>query len=518
MRARRLVWAASLACALVGGAQSHAQAVEEIDRAVAELGRFVLRHVPDRSGSSVAVLPILSDRDGRVLLGDRLRGELELYLAAELSRTRTAQDAEGPRTYAVKTDLQVYPSVIRLQCRVYGPGGDLEGATRVDLPPTAELLGLLVSPPGDLVSPSGDLVSPSGDLVSPPGADAPGLDPYEPDEAPGFEAELSPPGAEGALYRRYLSPGDVDRFRLYKSDELPASLEVRSELDLQVLLYREGESLPFEVASSGRGGSLRLQLTGAEGYYIVELLAIDMNVQGPYTVELSQAAAADDGYEPDPSPEQGALLAPDSRQQRVLLPGDADWVRLPDGEPGFYALYVEDSEIEVRLAVHDANQRELLADEGADAFVGLFLGVRPTYARIGAVDPRRGGAYTLALERLSPRQVYADASAQSLPASARPEVLQLRIFQAGRYLVAGRAIGAPAAAPGPSLRLFSLPAMRSVQPLGEGDLYALAAGDYLLLAAGSRSSLPPLRRAPAALRLCVAPEAQADACRQRLAE
>jgi hypothetical protein len=536
VRQGKLLTAAAVGLVVLCAAPLHSQALEEVDRAVSELGRFVLRFVPDRQGLKVAVLPFVSDRDGRVLLGDRLRGELELFLAAELAQTRAAPQAGGENTYTVSGELQVYPTVIRLLCRVHDPGGSLVGGTRVDLRSSPELAALLVSPSGDLRPPSGDLRPPSGDLrpapaglTSPSGqlrapAGSPGApdgsgrpnaepDPFEPDDQPGFEVEVPPEGTASSPYARYLAPGDIDRFRFYVSREGPVTLEVRTAVDLQLLLYREGESLPFEVAAGRRGDSLRVERTLAEGYYIVELLAFDVNIQGQYSLSLALSGTADDSFEPDNAPEQAAVLAPDTRQERVLRPGDTDWVELAADKPGFYALYTTGDKVDTAITLFADNNRELLADEGSggglNAFVALFLGVRRTYARISATDPRQGGPYRLVFERVEPRQVYPDASQQTIELGSKPEVLQLRVFQSGRYLVAARNAGAGAGAGAPGVKVFSLPAMRLVKPSDTEALCSLSAGDYLVLISGERSGV---------IRLCVASESQAEVCRQRLAE
>lgn len=516
MSTRRAV--AALFLALLAPALLPAQAVEEVDRAVAEVGRFVLRRVPDRDGVRVAVLPFLSDRDGRVLLGDRLRGELELYLAAALGRARTAASVEGENTYTVSGELQAYPTVVRLLCRVYAPDGSLVAGTRVDLRASPELSAMLVSPPAEIHPP---LPGPSG--PPPPGPPSAGPtagaasvpDAFEPDDQPGFEVEVPPEGTNGTPYRRHLAPGDIDRFRFYSSGLGPVVLEARAAVDLQMLLYREGQNLPFEVAGARSGDTLRLERMLSEGYYIVELLAFDVNIQGPYSLALALggpagAGGTDDGFEPDDAPEQAAPLSGDTRQQRFLLPGDADWVELVGSGPGFYVLQTTGERVDTRITAFTDGSRELLADEnsgeGANAFVALFLGVRRIFARIDAADPEQGGPYGLSFARVEPRTVYAEAGPQTLQVGAVPEVLQLRVFQSGRYLLA--ASGGPSGA-GALLGVFSLPAMRAVRPGDPGGLHNLSAGDYLLLVTAAE---------PGLLRLCLAPESQAAACRARLAE
>ena len=48
--------------------------------------RALLESIPDTADQNLTILPFLSDEYGRVTLGDRLKSELELYLAAKYKR------------------------------------------------------------------------------------------------------------------------------------------------------------------------------------------------------------------------------------------------------------------------------------------------------------------------------------------------------------------------------------------------------------------------------------------------
>ena len=123
-----------------------ADAHEEIDRTVKELSAFVRRNLPDREGDSLVVLPFLSDQGGRVLLGERLAGELELALAGAYRRTRVG--AGGKRTFTLMGELVPYASRLRVLCRLLGPDGAQLGAARVELAMSRELSALLAPPTG----------------------------------------------------------------------------------------------------------------------------------------------------------------------------------------------------------------------------------------------------------------------------------------------------------------------------------------------------------------------------------
>ncbi len=309
-----------------------ADALEDIDSAVGQLGDFLLQAVPDTSGQNLTILPFLSDEHGRVTLGDRLKSELELYLAAEYKRLRVIPQPEGDNTYTISGELQTYPSRVRIICRITKPDGSLGGGTRIDIPSSPELLSLL--------QPSAFPQPGQGEAIQSPetGWTEQSLgDPFEPDDAPGFEVQVPAFGTQS--FGRAISRGDVDRFRFYKSGRGTVVLEARTDFDLQLLLFREGENIPFEVSGTEMAANVRLEATLEEGYYVVEVLAYDFNVQGPYVFTIDLTGRSNDGFEPDNRIEEAKAVYPDSRQERALLSGDQDRVELSFTVPAFYALY-----------------------------------------------------------------------------------------------------------------------------------------------------------------------------------
>jgi hypothetical protein len=475
----------------ISAARLSADALQDIDRAVSELGDFLLRTIPDTGGQNLTILPFLSDEHGRVTLGDRLKSGLELYLAAEYKRLRIIPQPEGSNTYTISGELQSYPSRVRIICRVTKPDGSLGGGKRIDIPSSPELLSLLEPTAFTQPDIGEGIQSPDGGF-----ADQEVEDPFEPDDAPGFEVQVPSFGTQS--FGRSISRGDVDRFRFYKAGRGTVVLEAQTDFDLQLLLFREGENIPFQVSGSEMSANVRLETMLEEGYYIVELLAYDFSVQGPYVFTVDLTGRSNDGFEPDNRFDDAKAIYPDSLQDRALLSGDQDWVELSFTVPAFYAVYTTGQEVDTRITVYTDQEREILKDDNSgtldNAFIPLFLGTRRTYAKITGDDS--GGAYTLAFEKIDPAQIYPASGIEEVEIGENPLSFQLRIIQSGRYLV--RAGGGRASI---SAELFNLPSMRPIR--GTDSLYSLSAGDYLLILKSDRSQR---------IRYCITPEAAGEEC------
>ena len=79
--------------------------LDDIDQAVEQLGRFVTRLIPDESNQTIIITPFLSDQSGRNLLGDRLKSELELFLAGVFVNTRIIDQPENLNTYSITGEI-----------------------------------------------------------------------------------------------------------------------------------------------------------------------------------------------------------------------------------------------------------------------------------------------------------------------------------------------------------------------------------------------------------------------------
>jgi hypothetical protein len=487
---------ALLLCILVLAAlPARANTLEAVDAAVLELGSFVTRAVPDRNGVTVSLGQFLSDEYGQNLLGDRLKSELELYLAGNFKRTSIVDPPAG--NYQIRGELQAYAGRVRIIVKILKPDGVLAGGKRVELELTAEIEELLR--PSQTQGRFSD-AAPQDDWE---------FDSFEPDDTPGFEVEVTGKGASS--FDRFLIPGDIDRFRFYLEEPALVVLEAVTEVDTQLLLYREGENIPFLVDDNRSGlQSSRLEASLEAGYYIAEVFAYDFDIQGAYTMSINLAAGAKDAYEPDNRLEEARTLDVDSSQERTLLSGDQDWVELGFKLPGFYTLYTSGVQVDTRLILTDEVGNVLLEDDNSgelfNAQAGLFLGTRRIFARVEAAEFSSNGAYTLVLAGLDPPQLYPNGTVTVLRPDARPHYLKLRILQSGNYAVRWKTASGPA-----RIDLFSLPGMRSMRSLdtsgGDGDLYTLKAGDYLVAVAAEE---------PESIRLCIAAEDSADNCSRRL--
>ncbi len=479
--------------------------LEEIDRVVAELGNFVSGLVPDQQDLNLTILPFISDRHGQVTLGDRLKSELELYLAARYRKTRIIPQPEGANTYAAAGELQSYPGKIRVICRLTRPDGSLGGGTRIDIPSSQELLSLLEP---SLAGRQGSFPPAAGSAVAPQGAvtgrSAEAEDPFEPDEAEGFEVEVPSSGIQ--IFNRFISPGDIDRFRFYRAGTGTVVLEAQTDIDLQLLLYREGETIPFTVSGNQNTRALRVEMPPDEGYYIVELMAYDFNVRGPYIFAIDLTGTSNDGFEPDNSLAEARLIFPDTRQDRALLSGDQDWVELSFTLPGFYAVYTTGMQVDTAITLFDENQRQILGDGDSglqdNAYIPVFLGTRRTYARISGKGSLATGSYTLAFDKIEPAQVFPGDGVQELQAGETPLAFQLRVIRSGSYVIRAQGGGFFGSSGAPvAVELYGLPTMRPVR--GSDSLYSLSSGDYLLILKSDQAR---------PVRFCVAPEDEAEGC------
>jgi hypothetical protein len=484
-----------------------ADILQDIDRAVAELGDYLLGAIPDVKNRNLTILPFLSDEYGKVTLGDRFKSELELYLAAEYRKVRIIPQPEGSNTYTVSGVLQSYPGRVRVICRITKPDGSLGGGTRIDIPSTPELLALLepsaIAQPRTFPSPRDDQSTENGFV----GQDMMEGDPFEPDDAQGFEVDVPSFGTQS--FGRSITPGDIDRFRFHKSSRGTVVMEAQTNVDLQLLLYREGENIPFEVGGNEGSAGLRLETSLEEGYYVVELLAYDFGVQGSYIFSIDLTGRSNDGFEPDNRLAEAKPIFPDTRQDRALLSGDQDWVELSFTIPAFYTVYTTGVQVDTQIALFTDQEREILADDNSgaqnNAVIPLFLGTRRIYARISGEGALATGNYTLVFDKIDPIQIFPEAGIEEYEIDENPLSFQLRIIQSGTYII--RKQGVRGDAGSATVELFSLPSMQPV--MGKDSLYSLSAGDYLFVVKSEQ--VQPVR-------FCVSPEDEGDNCLQMIRE
>jgi hypothetical protein len=470
--------------------------LDAIDAAVEELGEFVARAVPDRSGVTLSLGQFLSDEYGQNLLGDRLKSGLELLLATRFKRVRIVDPPGG--SYQIRGEIQAYAGRIRVVVKIFKSDGALLSGTRTELSMTAEI--------EELLRPLGPQDRFGAGLES--GQE---FDDFEPDDTPGFEVDVTETGTSS--FTRFLSPGDIDRFRFYLEAPSIIVMETVTEVDTQLLLYREGENIPFQVNDNrGESQSSRLEASLDAGYFIIEVFAYDFNIQGPYTLFINLSGTANDGYEPDNSQDEARILNVNSSQEHTLLSGDQDYVELGFKLPGFYTLYTSGVQLDTRLTLLDELGNILLEDDDSgdlfNAQIGLFLGTKRIFARVDAREISSSGAYSLTLSGFDPPQIYPNGTITLLEQAASPHYLKLRILQGGKFIIRWKTVSLPA-----SVNVYSLPGMRrmSARETATGDLnlYTLSAGDYLVAVSSVE---------PEDIRLCIAAEDSADNCSRRLGE
>ncbi|MBA7473834.1 MAG: hypothetical protein GH155_07535 [Spirochaeta sp.] len=428
-----------------------AATLDVIDTAAEEFGSFITSKVDDQEGYSISINPFLSDRSGQSLLGERIRSSLELYLALHYQKTRVLSSPEGYNHYTVTGEIMSFLSQVRLLVKIYNPDGSLAGGIKYDLEIDTELEQLL--------APREE----NNSFQSTP-------DPYEPDDLPGFEVKVEE--QKLSIFGRFLTPGDIDRFLFYLP--LPGNIiiEAVAETDLQLLLFRGGEEIPFMAQPS------RIEEHLPTGVYILEITAYDFDLETAYQLLMNLATIGDDSYEPDDTLEEATEIVSGSSQERIIAAGNYDWVEMKSALPGFYLLSAEDSDILLRLALFDNREREIInnysyAGHEQNA-IPVFLGTRRLFAMISAQDPDEAAAYKLALHNIEPIQIHPNGNKIFLKSQDDFHYLKLRILQQGIYRIRAESERYPVI-----IRVYNLPNMQSIEKKTD-VAYPLTPGDYLI--------------------------------------
>ena len=471
-------------------------AVEAIDFVALRAVDFLLEQLPDTSVEALWLAPVLTDTGAATRLGHRLQSALHLLLLDHYRRTTvhavpaTADGwhpaaAAGPGS-ALALEIQPFRGTIRFVLRLLR-AGELRAGQMIDLAAFPELHELLEYP---AARPADPRVATDATVPAAPGA----ADPYEPDDDPGLEVVVNL-GVRTEL-DRVLGRGDRDRFAFIVSEATPVLVETMTELDTQLLLYREREHIPFAASGSGRaGGGARLQLSLAAGRYVAEVVGFSDQTTGEYRIAIGHGG---------PRPEPNALprvplpptIKPDQGQTRYTSGGE-DWLELQVPAPGFYLLEARSFGAPLSLSLyHDRAAPPLVASRpvptasvGAEHYeavvgrvddaVALFADRRAVHARVATVTGQ-DAAYHLLFRPLSPARRFADASPFALEVGHGVALHTLRIFGAGTYAATIRG-----GFDGLSLRLFGVPEMVLIagraDTTGMGNReFDLAAGDYLV--------------------------------------
>ena len=432
-----------------------AATLDDIDTAAEKFGSFITGKVADKEDYSISINPFLSDRSGQTLLGERIKSSLELYLALHYQKTRVLTSPQGYNHYTVTGEIMSFLSQVRILVKIYNPDGSLAGGLKYDMKIDTELELLLAPREG------------KNSFQGTP-------DPYEPDDLPGFEVQVEE--KKLSIFARFLTPGDIDRFLFYLP--LPGNIiiEAVAETDLQLLLFRGHEEIPFMAEPS------RIEEHLPPGIYILEVTADDFDLETGYQLLINLAAIGDDSYEPDNTLEEANEIFSGSSQERIIAAGNYDWVELKSSLPGFYLLSVENSDIRIRLALFNNREQEIINNYSYDSYeqnaIPVFLGTRRLFAMISAQDPDKAAAYKLSLHNIEPIQIYPNGNKIFLKSQDDSHYLKLRILQQGIYRVRAESERYPVIT-----RVYNLPNMQSIEQK-TAAAYPLTPGDYLIVLSG----------------------------------
>ena len=423
--------------------------------------------------------------------------------AAASTAPAPAAPASATTGNSLTAEIQPFRDTIRIVLKVLR-GGRLEAGDWIDLDTSAELRDLLDGA-ADPSPPAGEAAVGSAAGTFDPQRERPAAtgeeDPFEPDDVAG--AEVMVDLAATTRFTRILTPGDRDRFVFHLAQPAAVVLETATELDSQLLLYVEGDRVPFSVNDdrAGGGGS-RLALELAAGWYVAEVVGFSDTATGTYQFLISvgdgDALPAGSALgpvpepmserppeEPEPSPRAPLppAIAVGETQERYTAGGE-DWLELWVQSPGFYLLEARSFGAPIELSLHhDPGQPELLA--AATGFsrairsLALFVGLGSAHARVGTTG---GGdvVYSLALSQLDLPRRFSDGDPLTLQMAVGVAFHTLRVFRPGSYvLAADGTYGAVAA------RVFSVPDL-SPQPGRAHPAavavreYDLPSGDYLI--------------------------------------
>ena len=480
-------------------------AVEAIDFVALRAVDLLLDQLPDTSGEALWLTPVLTDTGAATRLGHRLQSALHLLLMDHYPRTAvhavaTLSPYPGATAppdgwhwavaagsgSALAVELQPFRGTIRFVLRLLR-AGELRAGEMIDLAAFPELYELLDYP---AARPAVARAATDATVPAAPGA----ADPYEPDDEPGLEVVVNL-GVRTEL-DRVLGHGDRDRFAFVVSEATPVLVETMTELDTQLLLYREREHIPFAATGSApAGGGARLELSLTAGRYVAEVVGFSNRTTGKYRISIGHGGP---GAEPDALPRVPLppTIRPHQGQTRYTNSGQ-DWLELQVPAPGFYLLEARSFGAPLSLSLyHDraappvvaprpvptgsvmAERAEPAVGRGGDA-VALFADRRAVHARV-ATTTGEEAAYHLLFRPLSPARRFADAAPFALEAGHGVAFHTLRIFGAGTYAATIRD-----GFDGSTLRLFGVPEMELIasraDAAGTGSAeYDLAAGDYLV--------------------------------------
>ncbi len=408
-----------------------ADSLTTIDGIVQKLGSYIMTKIPDLKGNIISVDTFSVDFGENIPLGTRIKNLLELYLVNKYAQTKIKDGYTGPQVYQIRGDIQLYNEKIRILIRIFNSDETLIGGTYVDVD-KSPFLKSLVSP------------IPSVSEGETPNQNQVREDPFEPDDNPGFEVELST--SETNIFERSLAINDIDRFIFQLRKTKTLNLTVKTNINLQALLFKDDENYPIaasEESEDGTGVYLNIQLT--PGVYIIVIQGVIPGVEGNY--KLTASFSTSEG-----KTTHGNIL-PVLKEQTpitgVISAGEKETIKIQGDNLTFYTFSCKSSG-RLRIDFFNNAHKKLFSlkpsvtqqniyenpDENPsyDLYTALFIVEGSILAEVKAIDRLNTSiSYTMELKKTTLPRIFPD-SRVSLTKENKPIFVILRIISQNKYI------------------------------------------------------------------------------------
>lgn len=448
--------------------------LEEIDRVSDAIVSLMERNLKPDIKPTVNLLPFLTDDGKESTLGNRIHSNAKLHLLknASISSSSSIELLDTQTPYTLSAELQPFQNTVRILIELHLFDKMIDGES-VDLPLTNEIIYLLE------VSNNDESLTQITDPLN-----ITSFDRYEPDDIPGFEVAVNL--EENIIFERLLSPGDRDRFLFYVEDSQQLTIETHSEIDTQLLLYLEGDRIPFTVnddREDGKGSRLMEDLD--TGWYIAEVVGYNEQVVGAYnfTIIKNQKDSIDlpeleltKPDSPDAIPEKITSGIKHVRTSTV----NSNWIELNISQLGFYNITGISKNNSIGLSLHNAtNQpaimKSLKNHQENSATLTFFYSGKPLFANI-YFESNQEINYSIETSQVKLVRKFADGN-PFIFNMKNSNYHTLRIFTNDSYVAIINGDYDQL-----ELKLFSLPNMAPIEANTEKSNqyeYTLEAGDYL---------------------------------------
>ncbi len=467
---------------LIAGGKINADSLLTIDSIVQKLGTYITNKIPDTKGNIISIDTFSVDFGEDIPLGKRIKNLLELYLVNKYNNTEIKDGYTGPQVYQVRGDIQLYNEKIRILIRIFNSDETLIGGTYVDVDKTP-LLKSIVSPiPSEGESPSQTQVR---------------EDPFEPDDNPGFEVELST--NETNIFERSLVINDIDRFIFQLKKTKTLNLTIKTSINLQALLFKDDENYPIaasEESEDGTGVYLDIQLN--PGVYIIVIQGVIPGVEGNYklTASFSSVEGNINKKAGIPGGSINSNITPILKEQTpitgVIGPTEKQTIRIEGDNLTFYLLTCK-SNGKLMIEFFNNAHKKLFSlkppitqaniygnieeNETYNLYTALFIVDKSILAKI---EPAESGnesiSYTMELKKTSFPRIFPDTRV-SLTKHDKPIFIILRIISKNKYVFDLGSVNTY------DFQILSLPNLKEATYNKEGDNKfdsLLDAGDYII--------------------------------------